>query len=74
MSKLECRKCGSIYTDVVRVLKCPLCGGTGFGDAEFDIGRMSVVSSRFPWWFVREGTIGFFYEGNIRTDRSAKLD
>ena len=74
MSKLECGKCGSIYADVVRVLKCPLCGCTSFEDAEFDIDGLSAVSKRFPWWFVREGTMGFFYEGSIRTDRSARLD
>lgn len=73
MSKLQCERCKSVYVDVMRMLKCTLCGNTSFSDAEFDLGTMDLVSPRFPWWVAREGTIGFFYMGHTRVDASSKL-
>jgi hypothetical protein len=49
MARLECGKCRSIFKDVVRVRKCPLCGCTDFNGADpsFDL-PVGV----FPKWFT----------------------
>lgn len=75
MSRLECGRCKSVYQDVVRVRRCPLCGNTSFSNADETRGKLvATITQRFPWWFVRESNLGFRYEGNVRLDKSARLD
>ncbi len=68
MSRLECTKCKSIYADVVRVRKCPLCGNTEFVHTRFEMG---IVQPKR--WLRSEGNIGFFYMSNIRMDATNEL-
>ena len=70
MSRLECAKCRSIYADVVRVRKCPLCGCMEVRDAE---PQMGTAIRHFPRWFTWQGNIGFFYLQTMRTDDAAGL-
>lgn len=65
MSRLECGKCKSVFGDVVRVRKCPLCGNTGFSDIEPDI---AIEVKSFPRWFTWQGNIGFAYNKTMRSD------
>lgn len=69
MSRLECSNCKSIYQDVIRVKKCPLCGSTEFNDIEKN--QTGVFS--FPRWFTWQGNLGFAYHKSMRTDPEAEL-
>lgn len=64
MARLECTKCRSIYQDVVRVKKCPLCGNREFFNVERDL--MGLVE--FPRWFRWQGNLGFVYYKSMRSD------
>lgn len=72
MSRLECDRCKSVFVDVIRVRRCPLCGNTSFTNAEETKGTM--LMPKFPKWFTRDGNFGFAYVGNIRLDKEADLN
>lgn len=65
MARLECTKCKSVYQDVIRVKKCPLCGNREFTSIE-----PAVAIPAVPGLFAREGSIGFVYFRTIRPDQS----
>ena len=67
MASLECGNCRCVFRDVVRVRKCPLCGNMKFSEVEHLVGL-----KQFPKWFVREGTVGFFYQNTMRLDSAAE--
>ncbi len=68
MASLECAKCKSVFRDVVRVRKCPLCGNAEFANVQPFMGVM-----QFPKWFTYGGNIGYFYFKTLRTDEAAGL-
>lgn len=65
MARLECTKCKSVYQDVIRVKKCPMCGNREFTNVE-----PAVAIPAVPRLFAREGRIGFVYFRTIRPDQS----
>ncbi len=68
MARLECNKCKSVYQDVIRVRKCPLCGSREFKNIE-----AVVPISQFSIGSMREGNIGFSYYRTIRADEWAEF-
>lgn len=65
MARLECTKCKSVYQDVIRVKKCPLCGNREFTSIE-----PAMPIPMVPRLFAREGSISFVYFRTIRPDQS----
>lgn len=68
MARLECQNCKSVFQEVVRVRKCPLCGNREFRDAE-----PQLPMRGFPKWFTYHGNIGFVYFRSIRSDDRAQV-
>lgn len=68
MSRLECTKCKSVFSDVEHIRRCPLCSNTNFIDAE-------PLIRIFPWQRIGfDGNIGFYYTKGVRLDSAASLD
>jgi len=70
MSRLECGRCRSVFQDVVRVKKCPLCGSIDFRDADTDF---SMEIRSFPTWFTSQHNIGYAYFQTNRIDSAAHV-
>lgn len=67
--RLECANCKSIFKDVERVRRCPLCSNTSFVDVEPIVPIAAWSRSGFA------GNVGFYlYAKNLRMDPGAFVD
>lgn len=70
MARLGCTKCKSVFQDVIRVRRCPLCGNTEFKDTDAEF---SMEIKSFPRWFTFQGTLGYAYYQTMRIDKAAEV-